>query len=187
MRLTERRARHRKYSAALTKIKVPHEVNLSQEFWDQYNLDTITEIGGQRTRIQDADVDYVSRMCTNLTSLSLVWCDITDQSLFALSQNCSQLLSLNLTNTSAITDAGVVALSQGCHQLRALDLSDCKKITDNGVIALAQGCPQLTSLYLSCCINITDAGVIALAQGCPRLLSFELTASDYITGAKSLH
>ena len=183
VRLTERRARHRKYSAALTKIKVPYKVALSQDFWDQYNLSTITEVNAFCSRIQNADVDYVARMCPNLTTLRLDGCDITNQSLFALSQNCSQLLSLTLKLTDAITDAGIVALSQGCCQLTSLDLTDCKKITDNGVIALAQGCPQLTSLYLNDCENITNAGVIALAQGCPRLLSFELTASNHITDA----
>ena len=183
VRLTERRARHRKYSAALTKIKVPHEFVLSQEFWDQYILDTITEIDASISKILDEDVEYVARMCPNLTSLRLNECNITDESLFALSQNCSQLLSLNLKYSDEITDAGVVALSQGCHQLRNIDLSDCDNITDNGVIALAQGCPQLTSLYLTSCEDITDAAVIALAQGCPRLLSFELTTSEHITDA----
>lgn len=183
VRRTERRARNRKYSAALTKIKVPYDFNLSQNFWDQYNLDTVTEIDARLSKIQNADVEYVARMCPNLTTLRLNDCDITDESLFALSQNCPQLLSLNVAYCSAITNAGVVALSQGCRQLMYLNLSDCEKITDNGVIALAQGCPQLTSLYLQCCENITDAGVIALAQGCPQLLSFELTTSKHITDA----
>ena len=183
VRLTERRARHRNYSAALTKIKVPYNLDLSQRFWDQYNLNTIIEIDAQLTDILDEDVKYVARMCPNLVSLRLNECNITDESLFALSQNCSQLLSLNLKYSDAITDAGVVALSQGCCQLRTINLSDCDKVTDNGVIALAQGCPQLTSLYLTSCEDITDAGVIALAQGCPRLSSFALTTSEHITDA----
>ena len=74
----------------------------------------------------------------------------------AVVSKCSQLSSLNLEGCS-ITDVAVVAVAAGCPQLTSLNLRYCAKITDAAVKAVASGCKQLTMLNLGYCGNITDA------------------------------
>ena len=183
MRTTERRARHRKYSAAITKITVPRDSEIQLNFWQRYNLETVTEIDGELSNMTDADLEYVvAPDCPNLTSLNLQNCGgLTDAAVIALAQGCPKLLSLNLRNCSRITSRGIMALTQGCSQLLSLNLQGCGKIMDAAVIALSQGCPQLSSLTLNWCIRITDAAVIALSQGCPRLSFLDLTFCQELT------
>ena len=186
VRATERGARNRKYSAAITKITVPRNLDIPPEFWDLYNLSTVTEINAGLSRIRDTDLFYVAQHCSNLTTVNFYLCTlITDEGVIALVQGCSQLLSLNLQQcTRNITDASMIALAQGgCPNLTSLNLCDCKEITDAGVIALAQGCKKLSALNLKFCKHITDAAVIALAQGCPRLSYLDLGWCKQITNA----
>jgi hypothetical protein len=183
VRATERGARDRKYSAAITKITVPRDLDIPLNFWQRYNLKTVTEIDGSRSNITDADLQYVAQHCPNLTTLDLGWCQdrITDAGVVALAQGCPQLSTLNLGDCDQITDASVIALSQWCPQLSSLDLCWLEKITDVALIALSQGSPQLSFLDLERCYMITDEGIIALAQGCPELATLSLYNCDQLT------
>lgn len=183
VRTTERAARYQTYSAAITKITVPRDSEIQLNFWERYNLETVTEIDGELSNMTDADVEWVvAPDCPNLTSLNLQNCGrITDAAVIALARWCPKLLSLNLRNCSRITSRGIIALTQGCSQLLSLNLHGCEKITDAAVIALSQGCPQLSSLDLEWCIKITDAAVIALSQRCPRLSFLNLTFCQHLT------
>lgn len=183
LRATHRAARYLSFSAAITKITVPRDSEIQLNFWERYNLETVTEIDGELSNMTDADLEWVvAPDCPNLTSLNLQSCGrITDAAVIALAQGCPKLLSLNLRNCSRITSRGIIALTQGCSQLLSLNLHGCEKITDVAVIALSQGCPELSSLDLEWCIKITDAAVIALSQGCPRLSFLNLTFCQLLT------
>ena len=154
VRTTERRARHRKYSAAITKITVPRDSEIQLNFWQRYNLETVTEIDGELSNMTDADLEYV------------------------VAPDCPNLTSLNLQNCGGLTDAAVIALSQGCPRLSFLDLTFCQELTDESVIALAQGCPELATLSLYACYHVTYAAVIALAE-CQKLEKLDLQHTDF--------
>ena len=68
---------------------------------------------------------------------------------------CTQLSSLNLS-CCKITDEAVVAAARGCPQLKALGLHGCGNITDAAVVAVASECKLLMALNLGLCIKITD-------------------------------
>ena len=190
VRTTERGAQSRRYSAAITKITVPRNSDIPLNFWQRYNLETVTEIDGKWSNMTDADLEYiVAQECPNLTSLDLTkdasaWpanSNITNAGLIALARGCPKLVSLNLRGCHHITRRGMIALAQGCPQLSSLNLQNCRGITDAAVIALSQECPELSSLNFTWCKQITDAAVIALSKGCPRLSFLDLTFCEELT------
>jgi hypothetical protein len=172
VRTTERRARNRTYSAAVTKIVLPKIIFTPLSFLMRYHLDIIVEIDATESPITDTDLQFVSANCPQLSSLNLSRCyDVTDAGVTALGQNgCPQLSSLNLSYCYNIKDASLVALAQGCPLLSSVYLLGCTAMKDIGVIALARGCRQLSSLDLGYCSLITNQSLIALAQNCPQLI-----------------
>ena len=176
-RMTERNAREgalqRKYSAAVTTIKVPYR-QVPNSFFDQYTLSAITHIEAGSSPITDENLQYVAQRCPQLTFIRLnKWCDITNTGVTALAQHCPQLNTAYLSGLN-ITDASVMALARHCRKLKYLWLSECMRITDAAVIAIAQNCPELIRLDLFQCRNITDESVIALAR-CTELKLLMLT------------
>ena len=75
---------------------------------------------------------------------------------------CTQLSSVNLRGCE-ITNTAVKAVASGCPQLSALIMFGCIKITPKAVKAVDSGCPHLTTLDLGLCRKITDAAVVAVA------------------------
>ena len=96
-------------------------------------------------------------------------CNLTDQCIVDVANECNKLTSIDLNGCKKLTDAGVSALVAGCGQLQIIDLGYCNMVTDAGVSALGAGCGQLQSINLSGCMEVTDAGVTALGAGCGKL------------------
>jgi F-box/leucine-rich repeat protein 2/20 len=71
----------------------------------------------------------------------------------ALTQ-CIKLVSLNLSNTSAISDRGLIALSTGCRALQFLNMEGLVNITDVGISQLSKGCKHLRVLHLKRCVQV---------------------------------
>ena len=102
-------------------------------------------------------------------------CNLTDQCIMNMINECGKLTSIDLNGCKKLTDAGVIALVAVCGRLQSINLSWCDKVTDAGVIALGAGCGQLQSINLGWCRQVTDAGVIALGAGCGQLQSIDLS------------
>jgi hypothetical protein len=101
-----------------------------------------------------------ARGCSHpITEWELAGSNITDYGLEALSlhDSFSQVTFLDLSGCIYATGQGVIALSQNCSQLTGLDLTECRQIAaedcDDVIRALSEGCPHLESLKLdrACC------------------------------------
>ena len=55
-----------------------------------------------------------------------------------------------------ITDASIVAIAQQCSQLRVFSLSRSSAVTSVAIQAIASGCPFMTSLSLNYCGALGD-------------------------------
>jgi hypothetical protein len=104
----------------------------------------------------------------SLTSLTLTWIRLDDQSLKHLSKS---LQNLDIPGTF-ITDKGIEFLS---HSLKNLTISDCRNITDEGMNFPG----DLESLVLSDAIQVTDDGLLKLPS---QLKKLSLDGSGSITG-----
>ena len=80
-----------------------------------------------------------------------------------MASECTQLSSLDLRGCN-VTDEAVVAVASNCKQLTTLDRMFCRNITDAAVVAVASGCPLLTTLKLFLCSKITDEAVVTIAK-----------------------
>ena len=150
-------------------------------FWQQYHLDTITEIDASKSKITDADLEFVAQSCPNLSSLSLAFSyEKLDTGIQSVARHCHNLTSVNLANweTFRVTDAVVMALAK-CPNLSSLNLHGCQLVTNVSVVALAK-CPNLSSLNLLGCELVTNTSVVALAK-CPQLSSLNLSYIEGIT------
>jgi EIN3-binding F-box protein len=85
----------------------------------------------------------------SLAHLSLEGCSkITDASLFAISESCSQLAELDLSNCM-VSDYGVAVLAAAKQlKLRILSLSGCMKVTQKSVPFLGSMSSSLEGLNL---------------------------------------
>ena len=149
---------------------------------DKFPLLTSLDLSYCR-HITNASVRALSNKCTQLVSLNLSFCTntINDNSVIALSNGYPHLVSLNLSGCRSITFNSVFALANGCPLLTTLDLANCNQITDNSLIELSRRCPLLTSLNLTQCKRITDRSVTALSNGCPLLSTLDFYRCDQIT------
>lgn len=64
-----------------------------------------------------------------LRSLNLEYCEITDNLLIAISENCTGLQEINLGQCSSITDRGLNALLKNCQQLKYINYTKCYRVT----------------------------------------------------------
>jgi hypothetical protein len=120
--------------------------------------------------IQDTDILEVAKSCTLLTSLSLGYSDISDESLKAVARSCTQLTKLSLRGCQGVKNDGIEAVAHSCTLLKWLDISYCSQLTDDGVKAVAEACSyRLVYLGVEDCSQLGDAGLEAVAQNCTNL------------------
>jgi F-box/leucine-rich repeat protein 2/20 len=115
--------------------------------------------------------------CKNLEILSLGSCAINNDDLEYLvypstGSNCSKLQKLDL-HDSNVSVEGIRILCH-CTQLRSLNLSDSPNIDDNCLQCLSNHCSMLEHLNLNNCVGVTDKGILKLAKGCHQLKSIKL-------------
>ncbi|KAG8070384.1 hypothetical protein GUJ93_ZPchr0006g43320 [Zizania palustris] len=101
----------------------------------------------------------------SLKQVSLEGCSkITDASLFAISENCTELAELDLSN-SMVSDYGVATLASAKHlKLRVLSLSGCSKVTQNSVSFLGNMGQSLEGLNLQFCNMIGTHNIASLEK-----------------------
>ena len=127
--------------------------------------------------IDDECVDLISSSSNeSLKYLSINDCNITDGSLYSLSNYCNQILYLDISRTN-ITDQGIEYITQSCTKIVTLLISHSKKITSNS-IQLISNLHELRELDLSHSPLIHR--LEKLSQGCPYLKFLNLSHSNYI-------
>ncbi|XP_011363511.1 F-box/LRR-repeat protein 13 [Pteropus vampyrus] len=123
---------------------------------------------------------YIS-FCKNLQELNLSDCPtLTDESMRYISEGCSGVLYLNLSNTT-ITNRTMRLLPRHFHNLQNLSLAYCRKFTDKGLqyLNLGNGCHKLIYLDLSGCTQISVQGFKNIANSCTGIM--HLTINDMPT------
>ena len=121
---------------------------------------------------EESIINLINRNKSNLESLDLSKCKITENILTAIS-NCQNLKTLNLSNTNVDDkDLNKLANSESLkNSLHTLDLRGCQRVTD--VSALA-GCTSLHTLNLSN-TNVDDEALNKLANSESHLESLDLS------------
>ncbi|KAK3156297.1 hypothetical protein QOZ80_2AG0105330 [Eleusine coracana subsp. coracana] len=101
----------------------------------------------------------------SLKKVNLEGCSkITDASLFAISESCTELAELDLSNCM-VSDYGVAVLASATHlKLRVLSLSGCWKVTQKSVPFLSNLGQSLEGLNLQFCNMIGNHNIASLEQ-----------------------
>ncbi|XP_045049787.2 F-box and leucine-rich repeat protein 13 isoform X1 [Desmodus rotundus] len=111
-------------------------------------------------------------LCKNLQELNVSDCPtLTDESMRYISEGCSGVLYLNLSNTTItnrtmrllprIGDTGLKYFLDGpaSTRIRELNLSNCIQLGDASIVKLPECCPHLNYLSLRNCKHVTDGGI----------------------------
>ena len=148
-----------------------------------------TSITLTETKITDEEISFLTQDCPNLILLNLTSCsEISDASLKMIAENCRNLTSLNLSFCGQITPQGLTFLAEGCRNLISLNLTDsCLEMTDDVLKIFVESHKRLEQLYLSH-YNLTDNGLMTIANECSNLQALDLVNSSKISdkGLKAL-
>ncbi|CAM0946262.1 unnamed protein product [Alopecurus aequalis] len=100
----------------------------------------------------------------SIKQLSLEGCSkITDASLFSISENCTELAELDLSNCM-VSDSGIASLASAKHfKLRVLSLFGCTNVTQKSVPFLGD-MAKLEGLNLQFCNMIGDHNIASLEK-----------------------
>ena len=128
--------------------------------------------------------------------------DITNETVIAVAQGCTQLTHLDLSATY-VDEAAITSLAMHCANLQSVRLHKCRvtngysqhgqsmlgwpsctETSTTGVALFGQSCPHLRILDLSLS-NATDPDIIQLVEGCTKLVHLDLSFT-YVTD-DSLH
>ena len=94
-----------------------------------------------------------------LASLDVSFCDrVTDSSAAHLASGISNLTSLSMS-ACHITDAGMARICKDLVHLEVLNIGQCSRITDRSVQTIAETMKSLRSIDLYGCTKITSAGI----------------------------
>lgn len=146
----------------------------------------------------------------NMKELVLANCvKLTDSSLKAIAETCSELCVLDLSHLTKLTDIGMVHLANGCRRiqdlrlcrnsfsddaiaaflevsgesLKELSLNNIAKVGQNTTISLSRHGKNLQSLDLSWCRNLTDEALGLIADSCVALRVLKLFGCTQVTRA----
>jgi len=101
----------------------------------------------------------------SLKKINLEGCSkITDAILFTMSESCTELAELNLSNCM-VSDYGVAILASARHlKLRVLSLSGCSKVTQKSVLFLGNLGQSIEGLNLQFCDMIGNHNIASLEK-----------------------
>ncbi|KAL3885402.1 hypothetical protein ACJMK2_025465 [Sinanodonta woodiana] len=115
-----------------------------------------------------------------LESLVLSGSEITDKTLYTISEGRCALKSLHLKKCPA-TDLSVTLLAENCPYMKVLVISSVSDITDASVIYLSEHLHQLHELDISWNLALTNESVSAVLKNCPRLHTACMSGLKQIT------
>ena len=81
-----------------------------------------------------------------------------------LANNCRNLNNIRIYHCRDITNQSIYAISQYCIHLQSIDITSCRDIDDTGIIKLAQSCIYITKFIKQNCLNITNNSINILLQ-----------------------
>ena len=96
-------------------------------------------------------------------------------SMYAMFQNCSSLISLDLSNFNTTGVTLMHSIFSGCSSLTALDLSSFNTSSVTAMASMFQDCSSLTSLNLSGFVTNSVNNMASMFSGCSSLTSLDLS------------
>lgn len=190
-------------------------LNLPQDFQNCMNITDATMvqlaalsanlecISVSSSLITDRTINALAAHCPRLTQITLFSCpQVTAEAMANLVGHCSNLETLNLSNSTCanddviyraiqscpflselvilragVTDASVIALASKFPRLRRLNISRCFRLTDDSVVAVCFHCRHLQELFLDD-LNITDASIEAMVLYLRKLTAWGADCED---------
>ena len=149
------------------------------------DMSSLRHICFDKSDIGDEAIVSIAHGSPHLTKVILFDCDcITDTSMIALGENCSQLVLIDISRCNGIPHKGLTALAdarrnitgvnvpdmQHGFSLRRIRISHNDQITDIGISAVGRSCPLVKEIDFSHCGMISGMGISAIAKSCPLLI-----------------
>ena len=113
------------------------------------------------SKITDAGVIEILNQNQSLTSISLSYCYITDDTLQALRN--LDLKHLNLKNCKRVTQEGLIRMLGSLSNLNKLVLSHTNGVTDEVIYAIEENCPAIEELWVAD-NEVTASGLRAISN-----------------------
>lgn len=161
----------------------------------------------QCLKLTDLTCIYISKYLHNLKSVNFDSCNISDNGIKALCENCHSLESIDISHCRNISSEGVSILAkncsklkyfvskyltviidssfkqlvQNCSNLQHVSLQNCHNLTDDSLTALANNCHNLQFLCISNCKHLTDSTLQALGKNCPKLKILEASGCSFFS------
>lgn len=120
-------------------------------------------------QIRDLCIHHVMKNCPRLVKFSIANCpNITDGTLAEIATYATQIRSLDVCGCH-VTDVGVKAIATCCQRLELLDLSSTRATHRSVSVLATSSTGHLQVLKVSFCKNITTACLIRLVRNCKWL------------------
>eukprot|EP01132_Coremiostelium_polycephalum_P007447 gene7447-9152_t len=131
--------------------------------------------------ITDEKLIMIANMHLPLVNVYFKKCNVGDQSIIQLAQNCSKLSIIELSGTQ-ITDAAINAISINCLSLRELHINDCPQVTTGSIDKLFRLLHDIRLISLADCpLAANDNTLRLIGKYCPEIQFITLTRNQYIT------
>lgn len=111
-------------------------------------------------KITDDGVSYITTY-SNLTSINLSKCNLSDNSLIKISK-LTKLTHLDISLNLLITDPGIKNIAK-LDNLKYINLSELSGVTDKGIKYICGGCKNLEHIELSGHYGVTNASLKELS------------------------
>ncbi|XP_024413841.3 F-box and leucine-rich repeat protein 13 isoform X2 [Desmodus rotundus] len=133
--------------------------------------------------LTDESMRYISEGCSGVLYLNLSNTTITNRTMRLLPRHFPNLQNLSLAYCRKFTDKGLryLNLGNGCHKLIYLDLSGCTQISVQGFRNIADSCTGIMHLTINDMPTLTDNCVKALVEKCPRITSLVFIGAPHIS------
>lgn len=106
----------------------------------------LTSLKLVRCVLTDAAVDLLATRCPQLQALHLFACaGLCDKHIDLLTQHCKHVSDCRIPGSALVSDAAAELLKSW--PLQQLDVCRCAQFSDVGIFAVMQGCPQLRQLF----------------------------------------
>ncbi|KAI3447203.1 hypothetical protein Pfo_003868 [Paulownia fortunei] len=171
------------------------------------NLEVLS-LAGIQTVCDHFVSEFISVHGCRMKELVLADCmELTDLSLEAVGDTCSELQAIDLTNLCKLTDVSIGHLANGCRAiqmlkfcrnvfsdeaiaayldvrgafLKDLSLNNIIQVSNHTALSLARNCRNLRSLDLSWCRNLTNEALGLIVDSCSLLEVLKLFGCTQVT------
>ncbi|UZO11881.1 uncharacterized protein OCT59_003434 [Rhizophagus irregularis] len=104
------------------------------------------------------------RCCTQIETLLIPECNVSDKTMSVITESCPQLRALDVCS-KILTDEPVIALIESCRKVEDLVLH-YRNMTTSVINTIAQNCPVLRLLDVECDQELSVDSIGTLLRGC---------------------